>query len=443
MGAFRKNVLGLLAGQASRLALQAAYFVVLARMLGASGYGAFASALALAALAGPFSSLGTNTLMLKNVSRRHEAAQIEWKRAFFYTAVGGVLFAGALTGLAHLIAPPELSRVALFQIAAAELVGLKLVELTGSVWQGLGRSRPLILLPTIVNLLRLAAALTVFLSLGLASLDMWATLYLLVTLPVGVIVAVHTTLKLGYAKSGLRLQGPEVREGLLYAFAMSSQNVYNDIDKAMLARMSSVSAAGIYSAAYRIIDMAYAPIRSVAAAAYPLYFREGEGGLASALRLTRKIAPAVIGLGFTAAAAAALSAPLAPLLLGSDYGDAVEIIRLLAPLVLLRGLTFLAADTLTGCGRQGFRTVAQIGVAVLNVSVNLMLIPVAGVLGAVVSTVLCEGILAAILWSRIWVSLAKDRKLEAAEPLTSISPEVADNTGTRQNEKQERTSNRP
>lgn len=395
---FRKNVVGLLLGQVSRLLVQAAYFVVLARMLGASGYGAFASALALTALAAPFSSLGCNTLMIKNVARDHASARVEWSRAVTASMLVGVALTLLLTGLTPLVAPSDISPWTLFQIGIAELVGLKLVEVTGSVWQALGKSRPLIILPTVVNLLRLAAALCVYFVAEAASLEAWSLVYLLATLPIGILVVVHTTLKLGVASRRPRLRLDEVKEGLLYSVGLSSQNVYNDIDKAMLARLDSSTSAGLYSAAYRIIDMAYAPIRSVAAAAYPLYFREGSEGLSGALRLTRKIAPAVIALAVIAGGGAYFVAPYAPMILGSDYDDAVDLIRLLFPLILLRGLSFLAADTLTGAGSQGFRTIVQIVVAIVNVALNLWLIPVYGVFGAVVSTLVCELVLGVALW---------------------------------------------
>lgn len=415
MTSFQGNVLGLLAGQFSRLALQAAYFVILARMLGASDYGAFALALALSALATPFSSLGTNTLMLKNVARDNESAADEWKRAASLTLLGGMVLAALLTVLADLIAPPELSRLAICLIALSELVGVKLVELTGMLWQSKGRSRPLIVLPTLLNSLRLIAAGATFLWISDASLDIWAVIYAAATLPLGIAVAAHTTFKLGYKRRGSKLCRDDVKEGMLYSVALSSQNVYNDIDKAMLGSITSAGAAGLYSAAFRMVDMAYAPIRAISSAAYPLYFREGEAGLSSALKLTKKIFPAVVGLGIIGAVAAVLLAPLAPLLLGPDYVDSVSFVKLLAPLIILRGMTFLAADTLTGCGQQGYRTAAQIAVAIFNVGLNLFLIPTLGILGAVISTLACEFLLASTLWVRIGGVRRKERRRDLAD----------------------------
>ena len=50
--------------------------------------------------------------------------------------------------------------------------------------------------------------------------------------------------------------------GPLVFFGLASQSIYNDIDKAMLGRLSTLGAAGAYTAGYRIIDFACTPSAS-------------------------------------------------------------------------------------------------------------------------------------------------------------------------------------
>ncbi|QOT16038.1 lipopolysaccharide biosynthesis protein [Paenarthrobacter sp. YJN-5] len=442
---FRKNVMGLLAGQLTRLGLQAAYFVVLARMLGTAEYGAFAAALALAALVAPFSSLGANAIMVRNVSRNAAVASAEWLRALGYSVVVGLLLALGVTALTDLIAPPEVSYLTIFQVVIADVIGVKLVELAGMLWQALGRTRALIILPAVINACRLGAATVVMLMAPDIGLENWCTAYLVVTMPIAMAAVLVTTLKLGRAKAGFQLRWSDVREGMLFSIAGSAQNVYNDIDKAMLGRLSSVTSAGLYSAAYRVIDMAYAPIRAVAAAAYPHFFREGERGLYAAMHLTRKIAPLVLGLGALAAVGAFLAAPIAPLLLGADYAEAVDLIRLLALLIVLRAASYLAADTLTGCGRQGFRTLAQVGAALVNVGLNLIIIPTWSVYGAATVTLVCEGLLALVLWSHIWWVLRREKSGRGRRRLTKsrYRRRAGRRTGNRSHEPAEADKNPP
>ena len=76
---------------------------------------------------------------------------------------------------------------------------------------------------------------------------------------------------------------------------MSAQTVYNDIDKTMLARFSTLDATGIYAAAYRIIDVSFTPVRSVLNAAYANFFRHGKGGIAVSYSYAKRILPKVMG----------------------------------------------------------------------------------------------------------------------------------------------------
>lgn len=414
MISFRKSVFVLLGGQASRVLVQAVYFVLLARILGVTSYGAFTAAVAVAALVSPFSALGTNILMVKNVARSSETATANFFRAVFYTLLGGIALSVILASLGHYIVPHTVSFWAIAAIAAADLIGLKLIELAGYMWQALGSSKPLAILPTLMNVFRLLAVLAMDLLYEQVTVGVWAVAYLLATLPLGIVVVAMTMRRQGRLSKNYKISTSELKEGFLFSVGLASQNSYNDLDKAMLAKLVSATSAGVYSAAYRVVDMAYTPVRSIAAAAYPLFFKEGEGGIRSALRLTRKITPMVLPIAVFGALAIWVLAPYAPMVLGAEFEEAIGIIRMLAPLILIRSLSFLAADTLMGSGFQGFRSMSQIAVAVINVGLNIILIPEFGIPGAVVSSLLCESVLAALLWGRIGIALKVESKSTVA-----------------------------
>ncbi len=64
----------------------------------------------------------------------------------------------------------------------------------------------------------------------------------------------------------------------MYSIGLSAQGVYNDIDKVMLASLSSLGSAGVYAAAYRVIDLAFVPMRAVLSVTYVRFFRLGASG---------------------------------------------------------------------------------------------------------------------------------------------------------------------
>jgi O-antigen/teichoic acid export membrane protein len=183
---------------------------------------------------------------------------------------------------------------------------------------------------------------------------------------------------------------------------MSSQTIYNDVDKALLAKLSTLQATGIYSAAYRIVDMSYVPMRSLISVTYPDMLRAGEGGLRPVLGVVRKrlaLPAAAYCVAGTVAMIAA--AGLVPLVLGDTFESSIPALRALSVLLIFKGLHFVAADTLTSANQQGARTVVQIGIAVLNVVLCLAIIPDYGWQGAVAVSLICDGLLALALWGII------------------------------------------
>ena len=93
-----------------------------------------------------------------------------------------------------------------------------------------------------------------------------------------------------------------------------------------------------------------------------------------------------------------MAAPLVPRVLGAEYARTTEALRWLALLPLLKTMHYFAADSLTGAGFQGVRTVAQVLVAMFNVLVNLWIIPAYSWRGAAWSSLASDGLLAASLW---------------------------------------------
>ena len=111
-----RDTIHLSIGQGFRLVIQAAYFILIARSLGPDAYGAFVTVVAMAALLGPFSGLGTANLFIKNVRSNKREATICWGNGILLTVFSGSLLSALGLGLSlalHLkTAPLRLSRFA-------------------------------------------------------------------------------------------------------------------------------------------------------------------------------------------------------------------------------------------------------------------------------------------------------------------------------------------
>jgi O-antigen/teichoic acid export membrane protein len=202
-------------------------------------------------------------------------------------------------------------------------------------------------------------------------------------------------------------------EGFYFSVSLSAQTVYNDIDKTMLARLSTLEATGIYAAAYRLIDVAFVPVRSILAAAYAKFFQHGASGISGSMGLVKRLVPIAGGYGFAAGIGLFLLAPIVPYVLGDEYAGIVEALRWLAPLPFLKAMHYFAADSLTGAGFQRGRSAVQVVIAVFNVLVNLWLIPLYSWRGAAWSSLASDGLLMLGLW--IMVAFLYRQQLQAVK----------------------------
>jgi O-antigen/teichoic acid export membrane protein len=211
----------------------------------------------------------------------------------------------------------------------------------------------------------------------------------------------------------------DVREGIFFSIGTAAATIYNDIDKVMLGKVS-FAAVGVYAAAYRIIDVSMTPVRALVSAAYPRFFRLGVDGI----RPTYAYARAQIGracvYSLILGPALWFGAPLLPRIVGASYVEAVPALRWLALLPLLRSVHSFLADSLSGAGLQGLRSAIQVGVALVNFGLNLLILPRYGWLGAAWTSLASDGLLLLSMWVAVQYKLRQSEKL-IPQPLDSAA----------------------
>jgi len=73
--------------------LQAAYFILLARLLGVTEYGIFAGAFSLVNIVAPYTKLGSNMIYMRYVTADRSKAAVYWGNALLITAGISILVA--------------------------------------------------------------------------------------------------------------------------------------------------------------------------------------------------------------------------------------------------------------------------------------------------------------------------------------------------------------
>jgi O-antigen/teichoic acid export membrane protein len=406
-----RNSVWMFLGYGVRIIVQAGYFVLIARALGPHEYGAFVGATALIALAASFAGLGAGNLLVKNVSRDKSLFAVYWGNALFLLAVSGVLLSSAIVLLGHWILPPTIPLLLIILLCLSDLMGARINDITAQSFQAmeqLGYTANFTLLPYV---LRLISAVIVFSVWHHATAMCWGWFYLGSMVISCSIAVTITNWKLGNPKLCLSRIPPELKEGFFFGAGLSAQTIYNDIDKTMLASLSTLDATGIYAAAYRVIDVAFTPVRSVLYAAYSNCFRSGQHGIVASYAYAKRLMPRMIGYSVLAFAGIYLAAPIFPLVIGTGFARTVEALRWLALLPLLKTIHSFLSDAVTGAGYQGLRSAAQVFVAVLNVGLNFWLIPLYSWRGAAWASLACDGSLAIAMYGILMFIMAREARV--------------------------------
>jgi len=404
-------------GQGMRQLLRALYFLIIPRALGVEQYGLFVGVTSLAAVLAPFATLGIGALLVKNVSRNKSVFSEYWGNSLVLSVASGSALILLMMGVARIFLPGKVPWTLVFVVAISDLLFTKILDVGTQAFQAFDMLGKTAKLNVIAGLSRVVGALVFVTFFRRSGAMAWAWIYLLASVLTTVLAMWWVNRSLGRPVLALWRIKPELLEGCYFSVSMSSQSIYNDIDKTMMVQLSTLDGAGIYAAAYRLIDVAFLPVRSLLWAAYPSFFRHGQGGVAASAKYARRLIPRAALYSLLACVVLFVGAPIVPHLLGAEYARTTTALRWLSPLPLLKTLHYFVADSLTGAGLQGLRTSLQVGVAVFNILLNLWLIPAYSWRGAAWSSLASDGMLAASLWMAVLVLGRQEgaRQLAASE----------------------------
>jgi O-antigen/teichoic acid export membrane protein len=372
---------------------QAAYFMLLARLLEVREYGVFAGAYALVNTITPYSALGAAMLLLRYVSIDPKAAKAYWGNALATTS--GFTLMAAITALIcagwmHSIG----NRLMIVSLIFANCLFSQITLLGSSLVFALGNARLSALMNTVSNLGRLIILGVMKLVMGHATASQWSVGLLIASFVAAVPIYLQIRRQIGRADFDWRLLKRRFGEGLGFSFAGTTEAVNNDLDKIMLAHYGMDAQNGFYTLAYRVIDFATSPIVALTSAVVQRHFVLSPQGVRPVMRLAMKALGLSVALGFAIAVIARMASPLLPLIAGSGFAGAIAAINILCWLPLIRGIHQSCGSALTGLGQQNWRTGAQAVAALLNIALNMIWIQRFGWRGAAWSTLASDGSLA-------------------------------------------------
>lgn len=403
-----RNAAWVSVGQVSSLVLQVGYFVFLARLLHTREYGIYAGAFALASVLAQFSALGSGTLFLRYVSADLEEKRVYWGNILLTLGLVGSLMTAVVILGGRAFLNPESARLLVPTAIGVGLCG-QAVTCVSQVLQTLDRFRESALLNSCTNLLRFITVSILFFSKGRLTALLWSEITLVLSIIVSMAGVLRVLYLVGAPVFRFRLFRSRFWEGVNYSFASSTASVYNDVDKTMLSHYGMNVANGIYTMAYRVIDIGTMPVISIRDAAMPYLFKLGQRSLRGKKPPAEPLLQRSTMIGLGISAALFLTAPLLPVFVGKDFSQSVLALRWLCVIPFFRSIHHLSGSAVTAVGKQIFRTVSQGMAAGLNIGLNFWLIPRHGWLGAAWASLLTDGSLAIL--NLIWYFVFK-RKID-------------------------------
>lgn len=392
---------------------QFGYFALISRALGPGGYGIFASVSAIALMVSVFVGLGSDHLLIQRLAVNRDAFAQYFGRALammLMTFAPAIAFAFIIF---HFLDTGAFSLLGLFYILAAECIFRKVSFLCSATYMAHDRAGKQFAVDNAIMILRFLAVAALTLTAEDVDLDTWALWYVGASL-----VASGVSLMMVLKDYGLPrpvFSGFEFRQGFLLSLEFTSASGMRDLDKPVVLQLLGPVQAGIYTAAFRIIDAASTPVKAALYATYTRYFRHADKGAEHGIAFGLRVLPVISGLGLLVAVFVFLIAGYVPLLLGSDYEEAVGLIRILAIYPLLLGAAGIGADIMRSIGMQGTRVVLVFLSNFVIVGVVWVGCDLGGLEGAVLSRMALQAGIVALTWGLIGRKNTKVKKAEASD----------------------------
>lgn len=181
------------------------------------------------------------------------------------------------------------------------------------------------------------------------------------------------------------------RASMPFALQDTFAMLLGKIDAVILSLMASTAIVGLYGAAYRLLEATYFVTFSIGgafAAMYTYLERTSDPPLASVFQRSVKLA--LVPLVPCAVAFCTLAEPISTLIYGDEFADAADPLRWLSGVVLLFGPLTLGLTLVITRGEAMVTVRIAIVMVVINVILNVLLIPSLEEVGAAIAMLATE-----------------------------------------------------
>lgn len=360
-------------------------------ILGDEGYGAY---LGLFGIIGPLGGLawaGVGLAALQRIVRDNQDPA-----AVTRAMLGqGIALATAGSILATIVAMLTVRTLSLLEIGSvvfAELMALTIVMISSFVLQGVKGVPAASRLRIAVVVIRIAVVFTLWATgqLTIAALGIsTSVLFSLLT----VYVLTRSLPAAGLPVIPGRFSKDDRSMALSFSVPLVGSNLQLDGDKTVLNAYGMNDIAGVYGAAFRVINMAFTPIRALQSAMHNRLLPHDADDHGLHVRRAKSFAMlnlvTIIPIGIVVFFGVELLEPL----LGSDFAESRRMARWLLIFMPIKALSSVPLGGLLGLGRTTTRAWVMGIAAAVSLGLYIALIPFLSWVGAVIGTVIGELVL--------------------------------------------------
>jgi len=388
-----KNTSALFLAQIVSSSVSLIFGVVIARVLGDTVFGKFAFALAFTEIFSIFSSLGYNTLLIREVSRDKTLVNKYVNNIFYFRVVFSLILYVLIIITINVMQYPDDTKIAVYLIGIFQILEslANVFKVTFRAFEKMEYEAAIII---IVHLLSLAFMM-VIISLGYGLIEVS-----LVYVSIGLmnflfsiilcgkkIVKVKRELDFDFLKKTI---GTAVSLSMLAIFAL----IYVKIDTVMLSIMKGDAVVGWYNAAYYIVQ-GFKPVQQlIMSALFPLMAFSFVSSKDLLKRIFERSFKYLFILGLPIAVGITLLADkIIFLIYGSSFQNSIIALQILSWDVLLVFLYGCISFLLVSIDRQHQMALLAGSTALINIILNIILIPSYSYIGSAFATIIAESFL--------------------------------------------------
>ncbi|MEW6617660.1 MAG: flippase [Patescibacteria group bacterium] len=397
-----KNIFWLTTGQIGSRFIRAVVIIYAARVLGAGEYGIFSYALGLAGFFTIFADIGVNSILTREVSQKPEKASEYFATSFLIKLT---LLIG--TCLIILFIVPYFSKIdaAILIIPFVAILTFfdNLREFSLSFFRGKEKMETEALVNIMMNI---TITLSGFFILSYFATAKAITLTYAASAGVGALLAI-IFLRKEYFKIFSHYNHSLIKPIIKAALPIAILSLFGvfmlNIDMVMLGWWRSAEEIGFYSAAQKIVQVLYIIPGIIAAGIFPAlsrFFGKGEKE-----KISHIMESAIAGVFFVALPLAIggiiLAKPIIQLIYGMEYMPAVPAFQILITTVLFVFPGTLFGNYVIAHNEQKKYAKYVAGAAIGNVLFNALFIPMWGIIGASLGTIIVQFGYNSLVWGMV------------------------------------------